>query len=198
MDTLTTDESIGQTTQAAEGLPRWRWATAELVRLTELGMFDGKPRFELIGGEIVPMSPAGPLHLSLAELLTDAWTDRALPGVRVRNEQQFELAASTYTLPDILIWPRTVSIAQLRGPEALLVVEIADSSLGKDLGIKRSLYAAHGVREYWVIAAATRVTTVHLAPAGGDYMDVREIDAHALLTPHLIPGLAVRLSDVTA
>jgi Uma2 family endonuclease len=196
MDTLTTDDVIGRTTQAAEGLPRWRWTIAELVRLTELGMFDNRQRIELVGGEIVPMSPAGPLHLSLAELLTDAWTDRALPDVRVRNEQQFELAASTYTLPDILVWPRSISIAQLRGPDALLVVEIADTSLGKDLGIKRRLYAAHGVREYWVIAAATRATTLHRLPAQGDYTDVREVDAQSILTPQLLPALAIRLADL--
>ena len=40
-----------RTTQAAEGLPRWRWTTAELLRLAELGAFDGQDDFELIGGE---------------------------------------------------------------------------------------------------------------------------------------------------
>ncbi len=104
MDTLSTDTPAGRTTQAAEGLPRWRWTAAEVVRLTELGVFADTDRFELIGGEIVPMSPAGPLHLKLAERLTDAWTDRAVADIRIRNEQQFELAASTYTLPDILVW----------------------------------------------------------------------------------------------
>lgn len=46
-------------TQAAEGLPRWRWTTSELERLTALGAFRDEDRFELIGGEIVPMSPVG-------------------------------------------------------------------------------------------------------------------------------------------
>jgi Uma2 family endonuclease len=196
MDTLSTDAPVGRTTQAAEGLPRWRWTTAEVVRLSEIGVFKDTDRFELIGGEIVPMSPAGPLHLKLAELLTDAWTDRALANVRVRNEQQFELATATYTLPDILVWPRSISIAELRGSDALLVVEVADSSLKKDMGPKRQLYAAHGVREYWVIEAVTRTATIHTQPENGNYTFVRVVPPSEQVLPVLVPGLAIRLIDL--
>jgi hypothetical protein len=50
------------TTQAAEGLPRWRWTVAEIERLTAAGYFHEDDRFELLGGEIVPMSPKGRRH----------------------------------------------------------------------------------------------------------------------------------------
>ena len=51
-----------RTTQAAEGHRRWSWKSAEFVRLTELGAFTAEDRFELIGGEIVQMSPVGRRH----------------------------------------------------------------------------------------------------------------------------------------
>jgi len=44
------------TTQEAEGLPRWRWTVAEIEQLTAAGYFHEDDRFELLGGEIVPMS----------------------------------------------------------------------------------------------------------------------------------------------
>jgi hypothetical protein len=44
-----------RTTRAADGLPRWRWSTAELLRMVELGVIDPDEKIELIGGEIVPM-----------------------------------------------------------------------------------------------------------------------------------------------
>ena len=40
------------TTQAADGLPRRRWTTAELERMVAAGILDPNERFELIGGEI--------------------------------------------------------------------------------------------------------------------------------------------------
>lgn len=50
------------TTQAAEGLPRYRWTVAEIDKLSEAGFFRKEDRFELIGGEIVPMQSKGTRH----------------------------------------------------------------------------------------------------------------------------------------
>lgn len=50
------------TTQTAEGIPRLRWTLAEFERLTELGIFGEADRIELLGGELVPMSPKGRQH----------------------------------------------------------------------------------------------------------------------------------------
>ena len=49
-------------TQAAEGLPRWRWTVADLDRLVKLGIIEEDDKVELIGGELVPMSPTGIEH----------------------------------------------------------------------------------------------------------------------------------------
>src|SRR5580692_4380084 len=57
------------TTQAAEGLPRWCWAVAEIEKLAAAGFFRENERFELVGGEIVPMSPKGIRHEIIREEL---------------------------------------------------------------------------------------------------------------------------------
>ena len=49
-------------TQAAEGLPRYRWTVAQIDELTRLGVFQEQGGFELIGGEIVPMQSKGARH----------------------------------------------------------------------------------------------------------------------------------------
>lgn len=188
--------TIDRATRAAEGLQRWRWTTAELLRMVELGILDENAKIELIGGEIVPMSPAGRVHEVLADELAQYWSPRAPQDARVSVEQQFNLDASTYTDPDILVRPAGVKAYDLRGDTALLVVEIADSSWDKDIGIKARLYASFGVREYWVINAVTRATRVHREPRGDLYGDVSDRIAADLLTPSLVPHLAVRLADL--
>ncbi len=50
------------TTQAAEGLPRRRWTVAQIEEMVAKGIILEDERFELIGGEIVPMSPKGIRH----------------------------------------------------------------------------------------------------------------------------------------
>jgi hypothetical protein len=47
------------TTRAADWLPRWRWTVVEIERMAAAGYFREDDRIELVGGEIVPMSPKG-------------------------------------------------------------------------------------------------------------------------------------------
>jgi Uma2 family endonuclease len=44
------------------------------------------------------------------------------------------------------------------------VVEVADSSLGYDLGRKAALYAGFGIAELWVIDAVKLETRIHREP----------------------------------
>jgi Uma2 family endonuclease len=186
------------TTQAAEGLPRWRWTTADIERLTAAGCFDDMDRIELIGGEMVPMPADGRRHSILVDRIFDLWVTREPARLRVGEEKQFNLDEATYTKPDILVWRRGLEVPDVRGPDALLVVEVADSSLSKDLDVKRRLYAAFGVREYWVIAAENLTTTIHTDPQADDYASVVDRPATALLVPRFASALSVQLSDLGA
>ena len=95
-------------TQAAEGLPRWRWTTAELERLVEQGCLDPDARIGLIGGEIVPMSPKGRRHELVREALEDAFRGRWPDGVKAIAEPQLNLDEATYTTPDLLVKPTSI------------------------------------------------------------------------------------------
>jgi Uma2 family endonuclease len=182
-------------TQAAEGLPRWHWTVAELERIAEAGFFTEYDQFELLGGEMVPMSPEGRRHVMIRTKLALHLSGLALAsgGLMVASEPQFNLSRDTYLKPDILVHPFAIETYDLRPADALLLVEIADTSLRYDIKTKMPLYAEHGVPEYWVIHAATLMTTVHRQPAGNVYAVVEEVSSDMLLVPALVPELAVSL-----
>jgi Uma2 family endonuclease len=185
-------------TQAAEGLPRWRWTTAEVERIAAAGYFHEHDRFELLGGEIVPMSPKGRRHEEIRERLAFLITRLAPEHLFVAQEPQFNLSDDTYTVPDILVRGAGGNTYDLRPGDALLVVEVADTSLAYDLKTKASLYASHGVREYWVIDAASLMTTVHRQLSVNGYAFASEIGPDAELVPEFAPELAVTLGRVFA
>jgi len=55
------------------------------------------------------------------------------------------------------------------GPaDVALLVEVADSSLAKDLDAKLKLYAAAGIQEYWVVDVRGRTLTIHREPERSD------------------------------
>jgi len=184
------------TTQTADGLPRWRWTAAEIEQMTAAGYFHEDDRFELLGGEIVPMSPKGRRHEIVRLKLGYRFTRLASEDVFVAAEPQFNLGPDIFLVPDLLVHPNAIVTPDVRGSDALLVVEVAETSLAYDLKTKATLYAAHGVPEYWVINASTLVTTVHTRPSGNAYASAPEIARDKLLVPTLVPSLAISLDTL--
>jgi Uma2 family endonuclease len=146
---------------------------------------------------MVPMmSPAGRRHETIRIKLARRMNQLAPTTVMIAAEPQFNLAADTFVKPDILVHPDAINTYDLKGTEASLLIEIAETSLSYDLKTKRPLYASHGVPEYWVINAATLMTTVHRQPAGNTYTDIVEVQPDTRLVPSLAPELAIFLNEL--
>jgi Uma2 family endonuclease len=181
------------TTRAADGLPRWRWTVEEVEHLAAAGVFRDDDRFELLGGEIVPRSPKGRRHEIIRVRLGHRFARQAPEDIFVAAVPQFNLTDDTFLVPDLLVHPSRIDTPDVQGTDALLVVEVAETSLACDLQTKMPRYAAHGVQEYWVIDAATLMTTVHREPSGDAYSYVREIASNMPLVSLRVPTLTVVL-----
>jgi Uma2 family endonuclease len=169
---------------------------AEIEAMVAHGIVAEDERFELIGGEAVPMSPKGARHEVLRIELAHYMTQRAGAALRIAAETPFNLSDDVYVVPDLLVYPAAIKAPKVRGPAALLVVEIADSSLDFDMSTKAPIYAGYGVREYWVIDAKTLLTTVFRRPSGAEYSSKEKLTAAQQLVPEAAPGLAVVLRDL--
>jgi Uma2 family endonuclease len=185
------------TTQVADGLPRRAWTVDEVERMVEVGILREPEPFELIGGELVAMAPKDRRHEVLRTELMLYWARRMGPDLKVASETPLRLGKHDAPEADLIVFPATLLAPDVRAATVLLVVEIADSSLPKDLNTKAPRYAAAGVREYWVINARNLATTVHRDPRpGGDYAHRKDHLASETLTPLLAPSLAVRIADI--
>jgi Uma2 family endonuclease len=189
--------SAARVTSAAEGLPRRRFTVVEVEAMVTAGVMEEDERVELIGGELVPMSPKGFEHEVLKTALLDRWyrlPDREADLVAATT---FRLSEDTYLEPDVVIYPRTTGIRGLGASNVLLVVEIADSSLRYDIGRKAALYASFGIRELWVIDAVRLTTRVFREPAADGYRNASDFGPADRLTPLIAPqAFALRLDEL--
>jgi Uma2 family endonuclease len=184
-------------TSAAEGLPRRRFTVAEVEAMVAAGVMEEDERVELIGGELVPMSPKGNQHEVVKTALVDRWIRLRPDECRLTPETTFCLSADTYLEPDVVIYSRSTGLKGLTGPGVLLVVEIADSSLRYDMGRKAALYASFGVRELWVIDAVKLTTRVFRAPSPSGYGETQDLGASDRLVPRFAPQeFALRLDEL--
>jgi len=113
--------SAPRVTSAAEGLPRRRFTVAEVEAMVAAGVMEDE-RVELIGGELVPMSPKGNHHKVVKAALLQRWYRAAPQGFGLVPETTFRLSEDTYLEPDVVIYPRASGIRGLTGANVLLVV----------------------------------------------------------------------------
>lgn len=184
------------TTTAAEGLPRRRFTVAELEQMTAAGILNEDERIELIGGEVVPMSPKGHQHEIVKTALNLYWARKLPEDLQFATETTFRLSNDTYLEPDFVFYPKASGIPGLNAETARLVVEIADTSLGYDLGRKASLYAMFGIGELWVIDAVKLATRIHREPTPTGYRSIVDLPSRERLVPASIPALAVVLAEL--
>jgi Uma2 family endonuclease len=105
------DRTLEPATQEAEGLPRRRFTVAELEAMVAAGILDEDERIELIGGEVVPMSPKGNHHEILKGALLEYWIERLPKRFRMIPEITFRLSSDTYLEPDFIFFDRAAGVA---------------------------------------------------------------------------------------
>jgi Uma2 family endonuclease len=187
---------LSRVTQAAEGLDRRRWTVAEIDAMVVAGIIDEDERFELIEGEVVPMSPKGVRHELIKVSLLEYWMERKAKTYRIAQETTFHLNESSYLEPDFIFFASTTKLLDLKPFSALLAVEVADTSLRYDTGSKAMLYAVHGVCELWAINAETLQTHIFTKPSAEGYLERRLVEPNELLAPSFASEIAVKLGEL--
>jgi Uma2 family endonuclease len=187
---------LSYVTQAAEGLARRRWTVAEIEAMVIAGIVEREERFELIEGEVVPMSHKGARHELIKVSILEYWMERKLKTIRIAQETTFGLNASSFLEPDFVFFASTTKLIDLSPVNALLAVEVSDSTLRYDTGRKAMLYAAHGLKELWAIDAESLQTHVFSKPSTDGYLERHLVEPTELLSPGFAPEIAVKLAEL--
>lgn len=138
----------------------------EYFRMGEARVFAQHPRLELMEGEIVEVAPIRSAHASVVNTLA-ALLSEAARRVIVSVQNPLVLSERSAPQPDVvLLRPRTDRYYSSHplASDALLVVEVADTTLEYDLDVKRPLYARAGVTELWIVDIDRRELRVFRSP----------------------------------
>lgn len=157
-----------------EGVRRFR--VEEYYRMAEAGVFAEDERVELLEGEVHAMTPQHARHMRVIDRLNMLLVQAvAGEGLSVRVQGPLTLNEQSEPEPDLAVLrTQDVDAARERHPSfALLVVEVAESSLSKDRGLKARLYARAGIPEYWIVNLRQQTVEVYTEPEPGRYAAVR-------------------------
>lgn len=165
----------------------------------EAGILRDDERLELVQGEIVQMAPIGARNHSrvmwLDRMFHRGVGDRAL----VSAQGPLELGRHHVLYPDlVLLRPRPDGYRNSlpTASDALLVVEISDSTIDYDRGVKLRLYAEAGVHEVWIGDLTTDQIEVYRDASEGHFLQIRRLRPGESLAPTAFPDLRLSVSEI--
>jgi Uma2 family endonuclease len=174
-----------------------RFTVEEYHRMGEAGILSPGERVELLWGVVCPMSPKGWAHVVAANQVLNIFRDRLGGRAGVYKEDPLRAEAlDSEPEPDVMVCgnPDLNAFGTDR-MNPLLIIEVAESSLPRDLRVKPPLYAAAAVPEYWVVNLVDRVLEVFRDLKEGRYLEHFRLAENARVSPKAWPGLDLEISD---
>jgi Uma2 family endonuclease len=167
----------------------------EVLRMADAGILGEDRRVELLLGVLTEVSPKSPQHVAIKTRIA-RWLDAAARRYAVRIEDPLVVPDRTsLPEPDIaVVEPGDYLEAHPDG--ALLVVEVAWSSLEIDTKVKPELYAAAGVPDYWVIDVAAKRVRLFREPGGDGYASQTVLGPDGSVEPAVIDVPPLDLAEL--
>jgi Uma2 family endonuclease len=177
---------------------RRRFTVDEYHRMAKARILHEDDRIKLIEGELIEMAAIGSRHMACVLDLNE----RFVLGVagRARVSVQNPVRLSTRSEPDVALLrlrPDGYRDATPSPEDVLLIVEVSDTTLGYDRGIKLALYAAAGIPEVWIWDLKRRRVLVHRQPSGRSYRTVAVVECGEI-APTAFPALLIPVVEILA
>jgi Uma2 family endonuclease len=175
------------------------WTREEYEHLASSGAFPPDARTELIDGVIYDMAAQNSLHATGYRLVQEALRPLfpAASGFDVRGQLPLALGERSEPEPDVAVVRGSIRDFRDSHPTtALLVVEVADSSLLHDRKRKVPLYARAGIPEYWILNLVRRCLEVYREPDGGTYRSKTVLRSRDTVSPPARPDVRLSIADL--
>ncbi len=176
---------------------RRRFTVHDYHRMGEAGILHEDDRVELIEGELVEMTAIGTRHFScvnwLNRLLVMNVGDEAI--VSVQNPVR--LNEYNEPQPDLtVIRPRDYRESLPQPEDVLLLIEVSDTTLAYDHGVKLPLYARAGIREVWIVDLPGETIERYTDPLEEGYRGADLLRRGQTLKSLSLPGLTPSVDEV--
>jgi len=167
--------------------------------MAEAGILKREDRVELINGEIIEMSAINARHAAAVKRLGRFFNRRVGESAIVGVQDPIELDDFSEPEPDVsLLRPRDDFYAQAhpKSQDALLVIEVAESSVVRDRLVKMPAYANSLISELWIVDLQADTIEVYTQPANGSYQSIRKFQRGETLSPQALPDVVLKASEI--
>ena len=167
--------------------------------MTESGILTEDDRVELIRGEIVEMSPIGRRHAACVRRLVTLFSEKLSRRAIVDIQNPVELSDRSEPQPDVALLQPSLDFYEAGHPKAkdiLLIVEVADTTVETDRGVKIPLYAEEGISEVWLVDINEQCVEIYREPLPTGYQNVQKFQRDQTLSIQAFPDIDITVNEV--
>ncbi len=180
--------------------PRKRWTRGDCETLESTGLWE-REKLELIEGDLISKMSKNRPHVTVMVFVLK-WLASVFDAVYITPEAPIDVSPednpTNEPQPDLAVLTQPCSAYENANPgpsDIRLLVEISDTTLAFDLGVKARLYARAGIAEYWVVDVMGRRVVVHRDPRAGAFQTVTSHKAGEKVEPLAAPGRSFSVND---
>jgi Uma2 family endonuclease len=176
-----------------------RFNVSEYYRMGETGVLPPDARVELLDGEIFDMSPIGPFHGSVTKKLIRVFSGAARDRWILAVGDPVRLDDYSEPQPDIMLVKPSADFYQERHPQpsdVYLLIEVADTSLERDLNEKLPVYARSGIQEVWIVNLNEQTIEVYRQPDFTSFGSTKVLSTGEFASPEAFPDVRIDVGNL--
>ncbi|HEV2854171.1 MAG TPA: Uma2 family endonuclease [Thermoanaerobaculia bacterium] len=174
-----------------------RLTREEYERLVEEGYFHPDARIELVEGILCEMPRQTSFHATGIQLSDEALRSVFSEGYVVWPQCPVTLGSDSEPQPDIAVVPgHFLDYLYAHPSTAILIIEVADSSLLHDQERKARLYAREAIPEYWIVNLVDWCLEVYREPKDGVYTSHTVLRAGDSVSPLSRPEASIPIASL--
>lgn len=155
---------------AIPNVPIWPLSVEKYHQMIAAGVLTEDDPVELLEGYLVPKMPKNAPHCNACDAIVEILNRLELRGFFVRGQNPITTSDSEPE-PDIAVVRGSRSKFSNHNPgpqDSALIIEVSESSLAQDRGIKKRIYARARVPEYWILNLVEQQLEVYSQPFQAD------------------------------
>jgi Uma2 family endonuclease len=176
-----------------------KFTVEQYEQMAKIGFLQADERVELLGGNIIYMSPIGIKHAGCVSFLTRFLWHHLIDQAVIWPQNPVILDNYSEPEPDIAVLQKETNSYRRRKPTAedvLLLIEVADSTLEKDRNIKIPLYAKNNIQEVWLVDISNNIVEVYRSPVDETYTNIKNFLPGDYLSMIAFPEISISVDEI--
>ena len=178
---------------------RRRFTVAEYYAMADAGILSENDRVELLDGDIIVMPPIGDWHAGGVKLFANTMPLALQGRAMIAVQDPVRLDEHSEPQPDVMLLQWRDDFYRNGHPapgDVLLLIEVADTSVGYDRNAKLPVYARAGIPEVWIVNRPARRIESYSDPSGSAYSTVRHFSPGETVAPQAFPDITLAVDQI--